>query len=68
MGWHRSLDQGFALFAGPLASDTALHRELAGDVIQFFADVFPHPLKLAAAATLDVLRLVADQAAGKFRR
>ena len=44
-----------------------LHCELAGHVIQLFADVFTNTLELAAALALGIVRFVVDQVAGQFR-
>ena len=64
--WYRCLDQGLALFAGPLAPDVPLHGELARYVIQLLADVFTNALELAAALAVSVVRFVVDQGARQF--
>ena len=63
-----SLDQCFALATGPFATHVLFDGEYAGRVIEFFADVLADALQLAAAGTLDVLRLMTNHGARKLCR
>ncbi|GBH21458.1 Uncharacterized conserved protein [Pseudomonas syringae pv. actinidiae] len=58
---NRCLNQRFAIFTHPLATDMALDGKHAGRVIQFFADVLTNTFECAATGALRVVRLMQNQ-------
>jgi hypothetical protein len=65
---HRGLHQCFAVCAGPLAADVALHREHARLVVQFLGHVFADAFHQASTATGGGFGFVADLAARQVGR
>ncbi|MCY1411600.1 hypothetical protein D9M71_269890 [compost metagenome] len=67
LGRHWRLDQRFALAAGPFPTHVLFDGEHARRVVELFADILTHALKLATTGALGVLRLVVDHGARELR-
>src|SRR5471032_638478 len=65
---NRSLDQCFAVIAGPFATDMALNSKHARRVIKLLADILADALEYAAALAVSIVRFVMDQCAWKLCR
>ena len=65
MSSHRHLGDALALRAGPLATDVALHREHAGNIVELLGDVFANAFHRTATGAGGGVGLVADLAPGQ---
>ena len=65
---NRSLDQGFAIIADPLATHMSFNAEHVRGVVELFTDVFADALEGATASALSVLGFVGNQRVCKFGR
>ena len=65
---NRSLDQCFALAAGPFSTHMLFDGKYARRVIELLAHVLADALKLAATSALSIFRFVMNHGAGKLWR